>query len=301
MAVETPSLLDGVSLGSKDFRRMLHAALGGTPGSFGGGIGATNGAAHGVTTAGGLAVTQNGTPNMSVDVAAGLALITPTSSAALGPFPFFNDAPDNLSIGAAHATLNRKDLVIAEIRTGSTPRLFVVQGTPHASPSDPDLTAYPDCLVLARVNVAALDTAITNGEINDLRTFAGTYGTSLDAVAALGTTRTTTITAAANMAASGFVARTPIAGVGALYIMNVTAQNLTGGSLGALDDICTLPAGFRPSSSITNFMGSNISSATLAPISFHVSSAGLVEFGGPAATVSHSHYMRLEATWIASS
>lgn len=173
MAVETPSLLDGVSLGSKDFRRMLHAAMGGTPGSFAGGIGATNGAAHGVTTATGLAVVQNGTPNMSVNVAAGLAIITPTSSAALGPFPFYNNATENLSIGAAHASLARRDLVIAEIRIGSTPRLFVVPGTPSGAPVDPSLVLYPDCLIIGRVRVAAAASSITNAAIDDLRTFAG--------------------------------------------------------------------------------------------------------------------------------
>lgn len=182
MTVETPpGVINDVSTDAKIWRRTTQILAGGAVGAFAGGIGATNGGAHGVAGSGHLAVSQSGSPGMSVDVAAGLALITGTVSAEQGPYSFYNDAAVTLSIAAADSTNPRKDLVIAQVRdddysgADADARLTVVTGTPALSPSDPSLSSYPNALVLARIDVPAGDVAITDGQITDLRTRAGAY------------------------------------------------------------------------------------------------------------------------------
>lgn len=144
----------------------------------------TAGGGHGVVDAGDLAVTQNGTPNMSVNVAAGRAVVRSggTSSLLAGVYIGLNDATVNVAIAAADATNPRRDLVVFQVRdsnygeAAADARITVVTGTPAASPSDPALTSYPNCVVLARVAVAAGATSITTANITDLRTRAHTVG-----------------------------------------------------------------------------------------------------------------------------
>lgn len=163
--------------------RALAAVLGGAPvQTFTGGISPTDhGGAHGVAR--GLSVSEkSGTPDMSVDVAAGGALVTGTSSLAQGVYPFVNDATVNLAVTAADPADDRHDLIVAQIRDNDedgggsdTPRLFVVEGTAAASPADPSPPA--GSLVLARVVVPAAATSITDSDIADLRTYsAGLMG-----------------------------------------------------------------------------------------------------------------------------
>lgn len=138
----------------------------------------TAGGGHGVVGAGDLAVTQNGTPNMSVNVAAGRCIVRAgnASSIAAACWSGMNDAAVNVAIAAADPTNPRRDLVIFQVRdsnygeAASDARITVVTGTPAASPSDPALTSYPNALVLARVAVAAAATTVTNANITDLRT-----------------------------------------------------------------------------------------------------------------------------------
>lgn len=129
---------------------------------------------EGVSGSGDLKVTQNGTPGMSVYVAAGKAFVQGDDNGSQGLYHVWNDATVTLAISAADATNPRRDLIVARVRdayySGATNAfdLFVITGTPAASPSDP---AVPNnCLVLARVAVAALATSITNANITDLRT-----------------------------------------------------------------------------------------------------------------------------------
>lgn len=144
----------------------------------------TAGGGHGVVLPDDLLVAQNGTPNMSVNVAAGRAMIRAghTGNLLSGCYSLANDATVNLAVTAAHATLARKDMVIAQVRdanygeAASDARLLVVAGTPAASPADPDLTAYPNCVVLARISVAAAASSITNANITDLRTWVSAIG-----------------------------------------------------------------------------------------------------------------------------
>src|SRR6266496_494426 len=90
---------------------------------------------------GALAVTQNGTPNMSVNVAAGMAFIAGTEGTKQGTYIVQNDATVNKAIAASDPTLNRIDLVVAKVQdtqySGATNSwsLAVVTGTPAGSPS----------------------------------------------------------------------------------------------------------------------------------------------------------------------
>jgi hypothetical protein len=103
----------------------------------------------------GLDVSERGAGvNMSVDVAAGSALIGGTT--------YTESSVVNLVISAADATHARKDLVIYDVATTNP---LVVTGTPATPPIPPDITAGD--ILLAIVNVAANETEITNGEITD--------------------------------------------------------------------------------------------------------------------------------------
>lgn len=164
---------------AKNMRQILSALVGQDVETFSGGVSAT-GPGHGVVRPGHLAVTEkSGTPDLSVDVARGHALITGDSSLAQGVYAFTNDAVVNLAIATADGTNPRRDLVVAQVRDNAEDsggnndmRLAVVTGTPGAVPVDPAVPA--GCLVLARVAVAAGATSITNANITDLRTQATT-------------------------------------------------------------------------------------------------------------------------------
>jgi hypothetical protein len=176
-----PIFLQAGSHPAEETRLMLGGMLGTVTGSFAGGV-ASSDPAHGVVRATDFAVTQNGTPNMSVNVAAGGAFIRGTQNANQGAYHVWNDGTVNLSISAADATNGRRDLVIAQVRdsyySGATndARITVVTGTPAASPVDPSLASFPNALVLARITVAAGDTAINTADITDLRTVANQSG-----------------------------------------------------------------------------------------------------------------------------
>jgi hypothetical protein len=177
----TPTFVQAGSHPAEETRLMLGGMLGMPPTSFAGGAAASN-PAHGIVTATDLAVTQNGTPNMSVNVAAGGCFIRGTASLNQGAYHLWNDATVNLAISAADATNPRQDLVIAVVRdaaysgASNDARLIVVTGTPAASPVDPSLASNPNALVLARITVAAGDTAINNADITNLRPVANQLG-----------------------------------------------------------------------------------------------------------------------------
>jgi hypothetical protein len=117
--------------------------------------------------------TQNGTPNMSVNIAAGLCYVPGTETALQGVYEVANDATLNVSIAAAHASLARKDAIVAKVEdsqySGSNDlaSIVAVTGTAAASPSLPTLPN--NSLILQEVNVAAATTSITNANITDRR------------------------------------------------------------------------------------------------------------------------------------
>lgn len=127
----------------------------------------------GVSQAGDYAVSQNGTPNMSVNVAAGEAHVNGSETTTQGSYYAYNDAVLNRTIAASDATNPRNDLVVVRVRdqfysgTFNDGDAFVVPGTPAPSPVDP--AAPANSLILARVAVAANATTITNANITDLR------------------------------------------------------------------------------------------------------------------------------------
>lgn len=182
MAVRsTPIFIDGNTHPAEETRLAVAALLGSVTGSFTGGATAAD-RAHGIINAGDLAVSQNGTPNMSVNVATGGCFIRGTENANQGAYHLWNDATVNLAITAADATNPRRDFIIAQVRdayySGSSKdaRITVVTGTPAASPSDPSLSSFPNALVLARVAVAANATSVTTANITDLRPRASALG-----------------------------------------------------------------------------------------------------------------------------
>lgn len=166
MAEIEPLILQNGSFNGDELRRIFTAMLAAEDFT-------TTDDGGGVITAGALKVTQNGTPNMSVNVAAGLAIIRGTESTQQGYYIAGNDATVNKSIAAADATNPRRDIVYLRVRdsvySGSDDDgpIGVATGTPAASPSDPAIPS--NAVALARVTVAALDTAINSGDITDQR------------------------------------------------------------------------------------------------------------------------------------
>jgi hypothetical protein len=159
MSVETPPVfIQSGGETAERARRMLAATF-----SLRGGIVAT----------GDLAVTENGTPNMSVNVATGIVVIPGTEATYQGVYVAENRGALNVAISPANATNPRKDLIVARIRdaaySGATnsAAIEVVTGVPAVSPAEPAIPS--NSWVLAMVDVPANDTAITNSQITDRR------------------------------------------------------------------------------------------------------------------------------------
>lgn len=158
MTVRIPGFIQGASHPAEDIRQAL---LGGELSSAG------------VVGTGDFAVSAFGTPNMTVNVAAGYAVIAGTSSANQGLYRVFNDATVNIAIAAADPTNPRIDLIVLTINdafySGATNNAVIqrVAGTPAASPSAPATPA--SSIVLAQIAVAANVVSITNANITDKR------------------------------------------------------------------------------------------------------------------------------------
>lgn len=130
-----------------------------------------------------LKVEAQTTPDMTVKVNLGQALIQGTAVTAQGAYGVTNEAIKNLAISAAHATLSRKDRVVIRIRDHAHDALtfrdgdiIVITGTPASSPSppaNPDIATYFD---LAEVLVDPAVTTIVNGKITDKRVFTAALG-----------------------------------------------------------------------------------------------------------------------------
>lgn len=132
-----------------------------------------------------FAVTQAGSPNMTVLVAAGAASIPGSLSSSQGNYFVVNDASVTLSISAAHATLARIDIVVVNVRDAqysgadNDAQLQVITGTPASSPVAP--TAPDNSITLAQVAVAALATTITTANITDTRRYMSAVGGVINA------------------------------------------------------------------------------------------------------------------------
>lgn len=120
-----------------------------------------------------LAITANGTPNMSVNVASGWAAIVGDYTTNMGTYQAYNDATTNLTITTANGSNPRIDLICMTVSdsyyTGSLNQVAfnVVAGVPSGTPAVP---ATPtNSIALARVAVGAGATSITSGNITDVR------------------------------------------------------------------------------------------------------------------------------------
>lgn len=141
----------------------------------------------GIVTTGDLTVTQNGTPNMTVNVAAGVAYIRGTSVSNQGIYRCLASSTTNLTISGAHATLVRWDLVVGRVydntHDGSGQNawaLEIVPGTPSGSPAEPTLPA--SSFKIARVTVGAAATSITTGNISNAASVLNMRATATAAV-----------------------------------------------------------------------------------------------------------------------
>lgn len=182
MTITTPPFaIQAGSHPASTFRKMIQGVTGSPFGTFTNSVGATTGwGGHGVVGQDDLKVAQNGTPNMSVNVAGGGCFVRGTQSAHQGVYEAYNDATVNVSIAAADGTNPRRDLIVVQVRdaeysgASNDVRIVAVTGTPAASPADP--TIPENSLVLARVAVAAGASSITNANITDFRTRAAGLG-----------------------------------------------------------------------------------------------------------------------------
>ena len=129
-----------------------------------------------------FAVSQRGAgANMSVDVAAGRALIEITNTnVAHGKtykVHFDSDAVENIVVTAADTTNPRIDRIVLRVDVsqnpnGSSSNIAIIEnlaGTPAGSPSAPAEPA--NAITLALVSVPASDTQITDNQITDMRPF----------------------------------------------------------------------------------------------------------------------------------
>lgn len=181
MTVKQAMVIQASTHPAEQFRQMIGSLVGTPFGSFAGGTqSVAAGGGHGVVGSTDLAVVQHSTPNMSVDVPGGSALVRGTQSANQQVYTTYNDGTVTLTISAADPTNPRRDLVVMSLQdafysgVSNQALLQVVTGTPAGSPVDP--TPPANSLVLARVAVAALATSITNANITDLRTRAYALG-----------------------------------------------------------------------------------------------------------------------------
>lgn len=131
---------------------------------------------EGVLALSSLAVSQSSPTGMSVQVAAGVAVIQGDDQPFQGKYLVRNEAATTgVAIAAAPGTGSRHDLVVLRVNdpnaggpAGDDAVVQVITGTPSGSPVDP---AVPNtALLLARVRVPAGTGAITNSLIDDLRT-----------------------------------------------------------------------------------------------------------------------------------
>lgn len=127
----------------------------------------------------GLTVAQRSAgANMSVDVAAGKALIQGDDQSNQGVYLAVNEAVVNLAVVAADPSNPRIDRVVLEVRdtnaggaSGDDANLRVIEGTPGGAPTAP---AIPDTAIsLATVSVAAAATSITDANITSTIANAG--------------------------------------------------------------------------------------------------------------------------------
>lgn len=148
---------DGKTYDGKDMRELVEAVFYNSPGVV-----------HG------LAVSQQGSPNTTVKVALGKAIVAATGAGLLGQYHAWNDADVDSPSFTATTTNGRKDRLILRITAG-VPALEIVEGTPSGSPVEPAITG-DNYLELALITMPGSTTNITNAMITDRRVYATAIG-----------------------------------------------------------------------------------------------------------------------------
>lgn len=158
MALGDPLFLEALDYNAIEVRQLISACL-----------------SPGVVGSGDFLVSERGAgANMSVDVAAGLAVVEGTDNAGQGNYLVPNGATVNVAISAAPGSNSRIDVVYVKVRDntedsgGNDDSIFgVAAGTPAGSPVAPSI---PDsALALAQVLIASGDTDIDANQITDVR------------------------------------------------------------------------------------------------------------------------------------
>lgn len=144
---------DGVSIDGKDLRMMVHALARGTGGR---------------TIATGLQVQAQSTPNNTVKVTAGVAIIPATGAGLGGSYSWWNDSDLTSPTFTATGGSPRKDVVIVRVTSGVA-ALEIVQGTPSGSPVEPTITGS-NYLKLAVVTIPASTSTIQTSYIANTTT-----------------------------------------------------------------------------------------------------------------------------------
>lgn len=152
MTLGPPVGYDGKSYSGKEFR-FLVAAMYPTPG-----------------VVSGFGVTAQGSPNTTVQVAAGNMIVAATAAGEFGSYQIYNDATLNSGSFTATTTNPRWDYLILRITAG-VGALQIVQGTPSGSPVAPTITG-DNFQALALIKMPASTTNITGGMITDARSLA---------------------------------------------------------------------------------------------------------------------------------
>jgi hypothetical protein len=125
-----------------------------------------------------MQVSAQATPNMTVQVSAGISYVQNKDLANYGAYTAVNDAPVTIPIAASSGSQYRKDTIVAQVLDAETlgtvnsGALVVVQG-PYAASAGATTrgTLPPNCTVLADVAVDAGVTSITSAKITDARQF----------------------------------------------------------------------------------------------------------------------------------
>lgn len=168
MTVESyPFPLQGETYSAAITRRAINYLLarGSTVGSVVGGVvGGTD-----------LLVTQNGTPNMSVNTAVGEAIVPGSSSSTQSGYYLYVSATQNTAVATSDPSNPRIDLVCANVSDtayGGTDggSIVVTKGTAAGSPVVPSTPTTS--LAIANIAVAAAASSIVTANITDVRTFA---------------------------------------------------------------------------------------------------------------------------------
>jgi hypothetical protein len=124
----------------------------------------------GVAAVGDYKAAAQGTPNNTVSVAAGTAIIPATSAGLLGSFEVPTDAALTSPTFSPTGANPRWDLLLLQVVAGVA-QLTVVPGTAAGSPAEPSLAAQNDYIRIARIQFPASTTNIDASMIVDQRSF----------------------------------------------------------------------------------------------------------------------------------